>query len=302
MAADLDALVELLGDRHRAARRHGKAARGLLLQRRGDEGGRGAFLLLSALDGIDDKGRVLRRGNDGVDLVLALELGFLLALAVKAGGEASAAALAVEQRVKQPVLLAPEGLDLFLAVDDHARRDGLDTAGGKAGFDLFPQQRRDLVADDAVKHAACLLRVDKVGVDRTGIFDALGHDLFRDLVEGHALCLFVAELQQFFQMPGDRLALAVRVRRKIDRAGRLGVLFQLRDQILFFLHGDIFRLEAVLYVNAQLALRQIPQMPHGRFYLILAAEITLDGLGLRRRFDDDQVFSFCHCVSSLCCC
>ena len=302
VAGDLDALVELLGDRHRAARRHGEAARGLLLQCRGDKGRRGAFLLLSAFDGIDDKGRVLRRGDDGVDLVLALEFGLLLALAVKAGGEGAAAALAVEQRVEQPVLLALESLDLLLAVDDHARRDGLDPSGGEAGLDLFPKQRRDLVADDAVQHAARLLRVDEIGVDRAGIFNALCHDLFRDLVEGHALGFFVAELQQLLEMPGDRLALAVRVRREIDRAGRLGVLFQLCDQILLVLHGDIFRLEAVLYVNAQLALRQIPQMPHGRFYLIFAAEISLDGLGLRRGFDDDQVFSFCHMVSSLCSC
>ena len=141
VTGDLHALIQLLGNGHRAARRHGQAARGLLLQRGGDKGRSGALLLLSALDRFDHEGRVLRRGDDRIDLVLALQFGLFIAFAEKAGGKAAAAALTVQQRIQQPVFLALKGADLLLAVHDHTGRNRLDAAGGKAGLDLFPQQR-----------------------------------------------------------------------------------------------------------------------------------------------------------------
>ena len=48
------------------------------------------------------------------------------------------------------------------------------------------------------EHAARLLRVDQVLVDGARLLDALGDDLFRDLVEGHALGLFIVQIQKRF--------------------------------------------------------------------------------------------------------
>jgi len=46
-----------------------------------------------------------------------------------------------------------------------ADRDRLDPAGGQPALDLVPQDRADLVADDAVEDPARLLRVGLVHVD-----------------------------------------------------------------------------------------------------------------------------------------
>ena len=83
-------------------------------------------------------------------------------------------------------------------------------------------------------------------------------------------------------MGGNGLALAVRVRREIDRLGVLCQLLQLGED--FFLAGndDIFGLEVGVRINAQLALRQILHVPERRFHVIATTKILLDGLGFAR--------------------
>ena len=41
-------------------------------------------------------------------------------------------------------------------------------------------------------------------------------------------------------------------------------------------------------VNAQLALREILEMTHGRQHLVIASQIFLEGVGFGGRFDDDE--------------
>ena len=103
-----------------------------------------------------------------------------------------------EVGVERPVLLRLERLNLLLAVVDHAHSDGLHAARGKAAAHLLPQKRAELVAHDAVEHAARLLRIDQILVDGARLLDALGDDLFRDLVESHALGLFIVQIQKRF--------------------------------------------------------------------------------------------------------
>ena len=100
--------------------------------------------------------------------------------------------------VKRPVFLRLEGLDFLFTVIDHAHGDGLHAARGEAAADLLPQKRAQLIAHDAVEHAARLLRVDQILVDGARLLDALGDDLFCDLVEGHALGLFIVQIQKRF--------------------------------------------------------------------------------------------------------
>lgn len=101
-----------------------------------------------------------------------------------------------EVGVKCPVFLRLEGLNFLFAVVNHAHSDGLHAARGEAAADLLPQKRAQLIAHDAVEHAARLLRVDQILVDGARLLDALGDDLFRDLVEGHALGLFIVQIQK----------------------------------------------------------------------------------------------------------
>ena len=70
MPAYLNALIELLGDGHGAARGHAQPARGLLLERRGDERGCGRLLLFAALDTGDGERLRLHGVYDLIDLGL----------------------------------------------------------------------------------------------------------------------------------------------------------------------------------------------------------------------------------------
>ena len=196
---NVHALIELLRDRHGAPRRHAQATGSLLLQGRGDEWGRRAALLFAALDARNFERFGRHGGNDLVGRGLVRDIHFLIGRAVKTRAERARAA--VEQRVEQPVLLRLEGADLVFAVDHDARGHGLDAASRQAGLDLAPEQRTELIAHDAVENAARLLRVDQILIDLARVLDALGNDLFRDLVERHALGLVIRQIQQLLQVP-----------------------------------------------------------------------------------------------------
>ena len=135
------------------------------------------------------------------------------------------------------------------------------------------------------------LRIDQILIDLAWVLDALGDDLLRDLVEGHALGLIVRQIQQLLQVPGDGLALAVRVGGKINKACVLGSLFQLVAQLTLASDVDIFRCKIVFDVHTQTAFGQITHMTHRSHDLIALAQIFLDGLCLCRRLHDYQ---FCH--------
>ena len=125
----------------------------------------------------------------------------LFRLAVIAGGEAAGLVQAAQECVERPILLRYERLDLALALDDQARRDGLHASGGQPPAHFFPQQRTELVADDAVKNASGLLRVDEVIVDVARLTNAPGDDALRDLVERHTSGFFVRDVEKLLQMP-----------------------------------------------------------------------------------------------------
>ena len=294
---NVHALIELLRDRHGAPRRHAQAAGSLLLQGRGDERGRRAALFFAALDARDLERLSRNGGNDLVGRGLVRNVHLLFCRAVKARRECARAA--VKQRVEQPVLLRLEGADLVFAVDHDARGHRLHTAGGQAGLDLAPEQRAELIAHDAVKNAARLLCVDQILIDLARVLNALGDDLLRDLVERHALGLIVRQIQQLLQVPRNGLSLAVRVGREIDGAGRFGALFQVGDHVCAVLHGQVLRRKIAVNVYAHGALGQVTQVAHRGHDVIVAAQIFLNGSGLRRRLDDHQIgFCFCHRVYS----
>ena len=63
-----------------------------------------------------------------------------------------------------PALFGDKRANLALALHDQADRHGLDSAGRKPFRNLLPEQRAQLVADDAVENAAGLLRVYAVQI------------------------------------------------------------------------------------------------------------------------------------------
>ena len=91
-----------------------------------------------------------------------------------------------EMGVDRPVFFFLEGFDFAFAIDDQAQCDGLHASGGKAAADFVPQKRRDLVAHEAIEHAAGLLRVDQIAIDVAGMLERGLDGALRDFVEGHA--------------------------------------------------------------------------------------------------------------------
>ena len=84
-------------------------------------------------------------------------------------------------------------------------------------------------------------------------------------------------------MPGDGFSLAVRVGGQIDFPALLGRLFQIGDDILLPLDGLVVGHKALFNVYTDLALGQVPHMPHGRLYLIAGTKIFSNRLRLGRR-------------------
>ena len=129
LALDVHALVELLGDLHRLGRGEAELAAGLLLQIGGRERRGGMLALFAALHAADDKAALFHA-----------RLGFIRLLCV---GEDHALAVQRDQprmelfaaraqlRVHIPVFLRLKLLDLVLAVNHHARGDGLHAPRGQ---------------------------------------------------------------------------------------------------------------------------------------------------------------------------
>ena len=254
-SGNIHAFVELLGDLHGFAGGEAELAAGLLLQVRGRER-RGR--MLAALAALHASDREAALGNAGLGLVCLLLAGDTHALAVQAvqlGGELLAAH--VELRLHMPVLLRLEGFNLLLAIDNHARGHALHAACAQALLDLHPQKRADLVAHQAVEHAARLLRVHQLHVDLARGFNRALDRLFRDLVEFHAAGALRVNAQNMRQMPGNRLALTVRVSRQNDGLGALGLLADALKHLAAAANGDIFGFEIVFNIDAQLGLGQI---------------------------------------------
>ena len=143
---------------------------------------------------------------------------------------------------ERPVLVRFESEDLELALTDDAQGDALHPPRGEAAPDLVPEQRADLVSDQAVEDAAGLLCVHLINIDRLRPLEGLADRLLGDLVEHHAVEFRLGALGQLlFEMPADRLALAIGVGGEIDRLDALGRFLQLRQDLLLFGKNRICR-------------------------------------------------------------
>src|SRR5258705_6034389 len=89
-------------------------------------------------------------------------------------------------------------------------------------------------------------------------------------------------------MPGDRLPFAIRVGGQEDPVGGLGGLLDLGERLRLFLYSDVFWRETVADIDAQLALGQVAEMPHGRLDRVAAAKVLADRFGLGRGLDNDE--------------
>src|SRR5665213_2765056 len=181
----------------RRPRVEAELARGLLLQCRGGEGRSGIAAPLLAVDR-DDLERTAALGGAargaadaafhfpcaglvGEAELLDLVAGIFYELQRK--GLFRVLALAIQR----PIFLGFEGIDLRLALTDHAQCRALHATRRQAASDFLPQQRREVEADQVIECAARLLGVDQRRGDLAGRGNRGADRILGDLVEGDAM-------------------------------------------------------------------------------------------------------------------
>ena len=188
-----------------------------------------------------------------------------------------------QNRINAPVFLRLKCLDLLLAVHDQTHGNRLHTSGRQSALDLLPKERAELIADQTIQDAPCLLRIHQINVDLVRIRHARLHAGLGDLVERHAVIRIHVQVQHLCQMPRNRFSLAVRVRCKVNGIAFLRPLLEILDDVLLALHVEIVRCKTVFYIDSELGFRQIAHMSHGRNNLKAGTQIFLYGFRLGRR-------------------
>ena len=109
------------------------------------------------------------------------------------------------------------------------------------------------------------------------MLDRILHYLFRNLIEGHPLGFAVGQAQKLLQVPGNGLALPVRVGCEIDGVRLGGFRLQLLDESLLAPHRNILGGKIMLDIHAHFALGQVPQVAHAGLDGVAGAKILPDG-------------------------
>ena len=295
LAAEIDALIELLRETHRHLRAEAELAGGFLLQGRGGEGrGRVAFdsLALDRADG--EPARLHRRlGAERRRLVGQVELVELTAIEMgEAGGERRARRRR-EQRFDRPVFAGAEGLDLRFPLADQPERNRLHPPGAAAARQLAPEHGGEGEADEVIERPPCEIGFDQLLIEIPRVGNGGADRAPGDLVEGDPANIDALErppiLQHRADVPGDRLAFPVGVGRQIEGAGALqsfGDRGHLPDAALVGLpiHGEI-----LLRTDGSVLGRQVADMAEAREHGEAPAEILVYCLSLGGRFDNDDV-------------
>ena len=283
------ALIQRLGDAHRAPGAKAQLARGLLLERAGGERRRRALLLLAARNLGDLVARLAQRSLVRLRLLLGADAGLLAVDAGQLRREARLGLGAAQLGGEGPVLLRHEALDLALAVDHQPNGHALHPPGRQAAPDLAADQRAELVAHQPIDDAPRLLGVHQVEVDAARVGEGLIDRALGDLAERHPLQAVRRQLGVLGDMPGDRFALAIEVGGKPHLVGATRLVGQLVELLAAVLQRLVAQGEVMVHVHAQALLRQVTDMAIGRQHGVAGAQVSLDGLGLGGRLDDHQV-------------
>ena len=307
---DAPLFVKRLRELHRLPGRERKDARRRLLhRRRGERRQRVARLRLGLQ--VDDlelgAGEVEKRGVGSlavahVRLLAVDSRKFRDELAVR-----GAALLRLDAH--EEVGLGLERLYLALALDEEPQSDRLDAARGERAVvgarDVLPEERRHLVADNAVEDPARLLRVDERHVDVARLGNGLENCVLGDLVVGDAMERLLAGdgLEHFLEVPRDRLPFAVGIACEIDFARRLDGGLEFRDDLLLAFRDFVLRRERPALVARlvdpyrAVLLREIADVADGTLDRELRPEILAYRLRLSGRLDYQQLLAHAPTIS-----
>ncbi len=174
-------------------------------------------LLFTALDAGHLYGLVRQGIKQSCGIGLARNIEFLKGLPVYSlqSGTEAGALIGLQIGLDGPVFFRLKRLHLFFTVTDQAQGDGLDSPGGKAITDFFPEKRRKVKSDQIVENGSGLLGIDQIPGDVSRVSHCVLHGLFGDFVKSHPFNrgggpLFL-DAESLQQVPGDSLSFTVGV-------------------------------------------------------------------------------------------
>lgn len=203
------------------------------------------------------------------------------------GGELTALTL-FQLQFDSPIFLGNKGLYGLFPVADQLDGNGLHPPGAKALAHLAPQQGAQLIAHNAVQHTPRLLGVHPVNINGVGLLDSRLYGRLGYFIKYNTAGAVDVNVKNMRQMPGNSLTLPVGVAGQIHPIRLSRILFQRLDQIPLAPDIDVLGRKIIFHVNAKLAFRQIPQVPHGSVDGISLSQIALYGLGLGRGLHQHQ--------------
>jgi hypothetical protein len=210
-----------------------------------------------------------------------------------------------ESGLEVPVFGLVEGHALPLTQHGQPDGDALNASRTQLRLDLSPKDGREAISVKAVEDAAGLLGPDERFVDGPGVSKGMGDRLRSDLVKDDPF-----DVHAFFgledreDVPTDTLALAVFVGGEQDAFRPFSGVSELGDAGLAGAGYDVVRFEPIVHIHAKIrprllsklfgellsALGQVAHVPVTGRDLVATTQKLLDGLGLGRRFHDDERF------------
>ena len=138
----------------------------------------------------------------------------------------------------------------------------------------------------------------QIGVDQTDIefprmAERLLHRAFGDFIERHALDVFPLQqifiVQDFLDMPRDRLSFAVRVRGEIEVFGGLHGAFDLAHVFLGAFAKLPLHFEIFVRQDGAVLVHEVADMTVGGDHFEIGAKVFMNRFGLGGRLDNDKI-------------
>ena len=144
----------------------------------------------------------------------------------------------------------------------------LNTSCGKTALNLGPHNGGNAVAYNTVDDTSCLLSINKIHINLSGMLQGFLYGILGDLIESDSVTFFISESKGCLKMPADCLSFTVRVRCEINVIRLLNFLSQRSKYFALSSYSNVFRLEIIIDINSHGTLGKIPYMSLGSGYFI----------------------------------
>ena len=183
--------------------------------------------------------------------------------------------------------------DFVFAFANQPQRRTLHAPRAQTAPDFFPQERRQIKADQIIQRTARLLRVHQMDVQATRRFQSSLHPFGRDFVEHHALYFLFHILhaalgfQNFGNVPRNRFAFPIRVGGQVNMFRFFGGFHDFVHMFHGFGGNFIFHGEVVVRIDCAVFLDEVAHMAERGKHFEIAAQVFFDGFDFVGGFDNE---------------